>query len=248
MNLPKINLHIHSNFSDGRNTIEQIVRKCINLEMDYICITDHLSNSLKSKIIRTLDDNDKIETYLKTIFECNRILSEKKNKLRVLKGVEIDISSDRNHIIKLIDPTKFDLILFEYLETYTGVAFITNLINQWKHTYAQHQNFPLFGLAHFDPAFFFYSNFNPLIDFMTFYNIIYEFNSCYPHSYSTNYEDFFYKLKENQIMFSIGADSHELESLMEIEIPLMMLDRYNLDENFQMLVRNLKIIGSRKQS
>ncbi len=49
MSLPKLNLHIHTTYSDGKNTINQIVKTAIKLGLDYICITDHFSNSWKSK-------------------------------------------------------------------------------------------------------------------------------------------------------------------------------------------------------
>jgi len=50
MSLPKLNLHIHTTYSDGKNTINQIVKTAIKLGLDYICITDHFSNSWKSKL------------------------------------------------------------------------------------------------------------------------------------------------------------------------------------------------------
>ena len=56
MSLPKLNLHIHTTYSDGKNSINQIVKTAIKLGLDYICITDHFSNSWKSKIIHTLNN------------------------------------------------------------------------------------------------------------------------------------------------------------------------------------------------
>ncbi|NHJ23540.1 MAG: PHP domain-containing protein [Candidatus Lokiarchaeota archaeon] len=242
MNISKVNLHVHSNFSDGRNSIEQIVKRAIQLEMEFICITDHFSNSWKSNTIPTLNTLEKIELYLKNISNSNRSLIEKKDKLRVLKGIEIDISSDIDYITKLVNPMKFDLILFEYLENFEGIAFISNLIDDWRYFLPQNKTFPQLGLAHFDPKLFFYSNFNPLIQFMMEYNIFYEFNSSYPHSYSLEYQSFFQKLKERNIQFSIGSDSHELESLLEIETPLRMIEHYNLQDNYQILLEKLKKI------
>jgi histidinol phosphatase-like PHP family hydrolase len=78
MSLPKLNLHIHTTYSDGKNTINQIVKTAIKLVLDYICITDHFSNSWKSKIIPTLNNLDKIERYLEEISHCQAYISKKK--------------------------------------------------------------------------------------------------------------------------------------------------------------------------
>ena len=37
----KINLHIHSNFSDGEEDFNELIKQAKNLEMKYIAITDH---------------------------------------------------------------------------------------------------------------------------------------------------------------------------------------------------------------
>ena len=80
MAFPKINLHIHSNFSDGNNSIKKIVVKSIKLGLDYIAITDHFSNSWKAGIISTLSSNEKISRYLEEIRDCQEFLKTSKKK------------------------------------------------------------------------------------------------------------------------------------------------------------------------
>ncbi len=65
MPFPKINLHIHSNYSDGKQTINQIVDKAIKLELDYIAITDHFTNSWKAWF-STLNNNETISPFNRT--------------------------------------------------------------------------------------------------------------------------------------------------------------------------------------
>ena len=36
-----IDLHIHTNYSDGDNTLEEVLRKCQEKNLEYISITDH---------------------------------------------------------------------------------------------------------------------------------------------------------------------------------------------------------------
>ncbi|MCX6809561.1 MAG: DNA polymerase/3'-5' exonuclease PolX [Candidatus Berkelbacteria bacterium] len=41
LGLPKGDLHVHSNWSDGQNSIEEIVKKAIDLDYEYVAIADH---------------------------------------------------------------------------------------------------------------------------------------------------------------------------------------------------------------
>ncbi len=79
-------LHVHSNWSDGGNSIEELVSKAREKGYTYIAITDH-SRSLK--IARGLP----VERLLKQweyITQLNRELKD----FKVLKGIEVDILSN----------------------------------------------------------------------------------------------------------------------------------------------------------
>ena len=236
MPFPKINLHIHSNYSDGKQTINQIVDKAIKLELDYIAITDHFTNSWKSWF-STLNNNETISKYLEELSSYQRYLINNNNHLRLLKGLEVDLASTEKFIKDFIQLDKFDLILFEYLQSYETVAFLKNILNYWKKSI---NNFPILGLAHFDPSFFAYGTLDPLMNFLKEYNIYFEFNSSYPSFYSRKYELFFEKLKEYQIPVAIGCDSHRVSNLIDIEEPFEMIKYYNLEKNFEILLKSLK--------
>lgn len=49
-----IDLHIHTNNSDGTDTVEEILKKAESLKLEYIAITDH-DNCLAYKEMKTLD-------------------------------------------------------------------------------------------------------------------------------------------------------------------------------------------------
>jgi len=74
MELPKLNLHIHSKYSDGRNSISQIVSTALDKGLDYICITDHFTNSWKADVIPNLNSLDKIIMYLDEIDQFQKYL------------------------------------------------------------------------------------------------------------------------------------------------------------------------------
>lgn len=240
MEFPRINLHTHTIFSDGKDSIKDIVNKALEMGINYLAITDHLTNSWKSGIMTNLDSRDKIEDYLNEISECQEFLIDNNKNLRLFKGIEVDLSSSANYIKRLINPTKFEIILFEYLETPEGIAFVRNLIDQWKKSVSPPKDFPLIGLAHFDPSYFIYDSLNILVQLLKDFNMFFEFNSRYPQYYSWRNEMFFKKLKEHQILVSIGSDAHSSKDLNNIMDPFVMIKAYNLESNLERFISDLK--------
>jgi len=240
MNYPKTNLHTHTVFSDGKNSIKQMVTVALKLKINYLAITDHFSDSWKCKIIPTLNTAEKIEAYLIQIENCQRYLKTNNKNLRLLKGIEIDLGSSEKVIKKFIRPEHFDIILFEYLETPEGMAYVRNIIEYWKNLNPINNKFPILGLAHFDPSNFIYQGLDSLISFLKEFKIYYEFNSSYYEYFSRKNELFFKKLKEHNIYIAIGSDAHNLNGLDFIEEPLKMIEIYNLENNFKLFLERLK--------
>ena len=88
MKFPKLNLHIHSYYSDGKQTIKQIVKKSIKLNLEYIAITDHLTNSWK-KWVSTLNNIENISAYLDEISNCQAYLTENNIQVCLPIGVRV---------------------------------------------------------------------------------------------------------------------------------------------------------------
>ncbi len=239
MELPKLNLHIHSKFSDGRNTISQIVSAALDKGLDYICIADHFTNSWKADIIPNLNSLAKIEMYLDEIDQFQKYLLEEERQMALFKGIEIDLSSTEKFIVNNILPTRFDILLFEYLESIEGIFFIKKIINYWKGKTKNSTDFPLIGLAHFDPSFFAINGMNILIDFLTENRIFFEFNTSYPQFYSRKYRSFFDQLKERNVLISIGCDSHHISTLKDIEEAYDRIKFYELESNLIDLIQIL---------
>jgi len=243
MELPKLNLHIHSKFSDGRNSISQIVSAALDKGLDYICITDHFTNSWKADVIPNLSSLDKIEMYLDEIDQFQKYLLDEEKQMTLFKGIEIDLGSTEKFILNSISPTKFDIILFEYLENIEGISFIKKIINYWKRNTKNSPDFPLIGLAHFDPSFFVITGMNILIDFLIENRIFFEFNSSYSQFYSQKYRSFFDQLKEKNVLVSIGCDSHHISTLKDIEEAYDRIKFYELENN---LINLIQILDKKK--
>jgi putative hydrolase len=82
----KGDLHLHSNWSDGGATIEQMARKASELGHDYMALTDH-SPSLS--VAHGLDA-ERLGTQLELVGKLNEELAP----FRILTGIEVDILED----------------------------------------------------------------------------------------------------------------------------------------------------------
>ncbi|SNR59157.1 DNA polymerase/3'-5' exonuclease PolX [Desulfurobacterium atlanticum] len=83
----KGDLHIHSNWSDGASTIEELIDEALKRGYKYIAITDH-SKSLK--VASGLSEED----LLRRNYEIDKWNEKLNGKLVLLKGTEVDILPD----------------------------------------------------------------------------------------------------------------------------------------------------------
>ncbi len=93
-------LHIHTKWSDGTGTIEEMAEKAMSLGLEYIAICDH---SKSMGIARGLDE----ARLRKQMAEIDK-LNERLEGFRVLKGIEVDIKADGsldlpNSVLKDLD-------------------------------------------------------------------------------------------------------------------------------------------------
>ncbi len=94
-------LQMHTRWSDGLNTIEEMACACRKLEYEYICITDHVG---KLKIAGALSEKD-IDRQAKEIQK----VSERAG-IEILHGAEIDIRVDGKFDVSSETLKKFDIV------------------------------------------------------------------------------------------------------------------------------------------
>ncbi len=118
----KGDLHMHTSYSDGMHSIEQMAEAAVELGYEYIAVTEH-SQSLK--VARGLGP-EKLKQQMQEIDRLNRELPE----ITVLKGLEVDILQDGSldmpeYILRQLDLTvcavhsKFNLSREEQTERIT---------------------------------------------------------------------------------------------------------------------------------
>lgn len=81
----KGDIHMHTNFSDGRSSLEEMVEVAKKFNYEYIAITDHA----RSTGTKGADEDE----WLKRLAQIRDLDDEEKN-IRVLAGVEVDIRQD----------------------------------------------------------------------------------------------------------------------------------------------------------
>jgi len=99
----KSDLHMHTKYSDGANTIEEMARKAISLGYEYIVVTEHakalgVANGLS--IEEFLEEKKEIE-----------LLNKKLAPFKIFLGVELNILSDGSIDFDENDLDIFDLCL-----------------------------------------------------------------------------------------------------------------------------------------
>jgi DNA polymerase (family 10) len=99
----KGDLQIQTNWTDGQNSIEEMVKEAIKLGLEYICITDHT----KSLAMTGGLDEEKL---LKQMNEIDKLNQKYKGKIKILKGAEVNILKDGSLDIKDEVLAKLDFV------------------------------------------------------------------------------------------------------------------------------------------
>ena len=96
-------LHIHSNWSDGLNSIDEIAFEAANLGYKYIAITDH---SVGRAIAHGLD-SERLKQQADEIHEANKRIAGTK----ILKGIEVDIKANGELDLPDVILEKCDIVI-----------------------------------------------------------------------------------------------------------------------------------------
>jgi len=94
-------LHVHTKYSDGGNSIEEMAKVAKENGLKYIAITDH-----GGKTISHINEKE-LEKQIKEIDELN----EKMQGITILKGVEVDINSNGGLALKDSVLKKLDVVI-----------------------------------------------------------------------------------------------------------------------------------------
>jgi DNA polymerase (family 10) len=99
----KGDLHLHSSWSDGENSIEEMAERCISKGYKYMAVTDHSS---LLQIANGLSEDD-----LKKQWDQISKLNLKFRNFKILKGVEVEIKGDGTLDLKRNTLKQADIVI-----------------------------------------------------------------------------------------------------------------------------------------
>lgn len=90
--IPKQDIQTHTIFSDGKNTIEEMVEESIKIGLESIIISDHAKGWVsKGEKIEFFPDKQKYDNYLSQISE---VKIKYKNQIKILSALEVEVHID----------------------------------------------------------------------------------------------------------------------------------------------------------
>ncbi|MBN1879759.1 PHP domain-containing protein [bacterium] len=200
----RVNLHVHSAFSDGQFTPEALVIQAISRGITVLGITDHYYTSKTLSITPS-----RLQAYLD---ELDRLTEVYSGRIRILKGIEINtlelfILGRELPPVPLLD--RLDYVLLEYIANIprAGIPIL--------HAALIAQEIPVpTGLAHTDlPMAFPGMEPEDLINRLIQAKMFLELNETYSrpgerHPFYKHYSPYLSVAQSSSLRFSAGTDTH----------------------------------------
>lgn len=199
-------VHIHSTWSDGYNTIEQMAIAAKNLGFEYLVVCDH---SQTAKYANGLEPERVIQQH-REIDELN----EKNIGIRVLKGIESDILPDGRLDYNEDILQKFDVVVasvhshFKMTKAEMTRRIIYALMSPYTHILGHPTGRLLLSRDSYEV------DIKAIIDAAADYGKIIELNAN-PYRLDLPWEHIIYA-KEKGVKISINPDSHDVSSLTDV--------------------------------
>ena len=223
-----INLHNHTNYSDGRHSPRDIVEEAIRAGLSAVGISDHY----RTTRVRSIQGGN-LEEYIEHV---RRLALHYKDRIRVLTGVEIDASPERTEdlaYLPVAQLNKLDFILFENIQDEEAGG-----MGLWELFDMRKELLPPVGLAHNDIA----RNFaeidhGVLIPVLETNKLFLELCTSSRHSklqrpLYRHSAEFFAKLKGTKVQLAFGTDTHEnLEDVGKIDDAYAFVQEHGLEKN-----------------
>ena len=186
--------HVHTNYTDGKNTVEELCTEAERRDIPLIAFTEHVRKNLRYNFEDLLSDIERAREEHPSLIILSGI------EAKVLPDGTLDVSDD---IIKIVDypifayhsfPNDLDL----YLSTLEKVIRENRYVNAWAHP----------GL------FFKKKNIEyELADMRTIFKLLKERDILMEINYKYNlpFEEWIIEAKKVGVSFVYGGDIHSLE-------------------------------------
>lgn len=204
--------HIHSNYSDGRNTLEEMVSAAAKMGMEYIGLSDHSQTAFYAHGLKEAD----IDRQHKEIDQ----LQKKFPKLRLFRGIESDILPDgaldySDRVLR-----KFDFVIgsVHAVFTMTEEEMTKRCAAALKNPYCTILGHPTGRLLLAREGF--KINMKTMIDLAAAEGKIIELNAN-PHRLDLDWRLLHYA-KGKGVRMAVNPDAHDVEGLTDIRFGVKM--------------------------
>jgi histidinol phosphatase-like PHP family hydrolase len=207
MNSSKMDLHIHTAYSDGSSEPRAVIEKAIARGIKHLGITDHYGDlewySITS--VARLDEYFAELTELKQLYQA---------RINLLIGLETSVLDG----LPFPQLNRLDYVLFEDIEMDPRLSHFISKVKP-------NLSIPV-GMAHAQVIFLENS-----ADVVEKENIFIELNTHYPDRYRTNWaKSVWKKLASRDIRLSIGSDAHDIKRVGDAGDAIKFINEHNLSK------------------
>jgi len=214
-------LHMHTRWSDGKHSIEEMAGYATKLGREYIGISDH---SYSLKVARGISEVDALQ-------QIEEIHALKLKGIKVLSSIEVEVLKDGTLDFSDATLAKFDYVIagiHTYLQqnqiemqARIEKALSNPYVNILAHPTGKLLGRPGVLFSNREP----YSvPFKTILDMCVKNNVVLELN-CFPERFDIGVEHF-EEIMKSGALISVGTDSHSAAHLNCLEFAEMMLAKY----------------------
>jgi DNA polymerase (family 10) len=208
----RYDLHIHSDYSDGRASVQEIVGRAATLSLRTIAIADHFWPSLGSR----QGGQGIIDNRRQEIVAARLDFPE----LSILDGMEVDIQSDGNLAPVAGGLEQFDIVIGSFHWVTDSTQWVSTLTRAVKK-----KKFQILG--HWDGYLSSYreDDGDMAAKILSAAGIAIELNE----RYMMEHVQFLERAKEYECIFTLGSDSHSTETIGQLDYGKKLASDYDLD-------------------
>jgi DNA polymerase (family 10) len=223
-------IHNHSNWSDGINTIEELVNALIEKKFEYLVISDHSKTAAYANGLSE-------ERILKQHVYIDE-LNKKYPSFKVFKSIESDILSDGSLDYAEDLLKTFDLVIASvhsnlYMDEEKAMMRLMKAIENPYTTILGHPTGRLLLSRKGYPI-----NHKKIIDACAANQVVIEINAN-PHRLDMDWEWIDYAMNKN-VMLSIDPDAHSIEGIDDIRFGVLAAQKGGLTPEFNLSSFSLK--------